>query len=342
MSDKKQVTIFDVAEAAGVSYSTVSRVVNAHTHISPSTRTKVQGAMEELGYVVDQRARSLAGGKTNVIGVLAAGIDASFMGELLRGIDARVSETDMDMLLCTTHSRKGKEAAYATKLSNGMVDGLILTVPLELSRYLPTLQARSVPHVLVDIDKESRSTPLVKVSNRAGAREMVEHLISLGHRRIGFITGRTVLQSARERVEGFNGALDAAGIEFDPKLVIEGDFLRVSGYEGGHKLLELDEPPTAIFASSDEMAFGVLRAAGEKGLSVPEQLSVTGFDDVAETQWMNPGLTTVHQPIQEIGERAVDMLLSQIQDPGRTPAVLELPTRLIIRGTCGPPHSQAS
>ncbi len=340
MSDPKQVTIFDVAEAAGVSYSTVSRVVNKYVHISSETRARVQDAMEELGYVADQRARSLAGGKTNVIGVLATGIDASFMGELLIGIDARVSETDMDMLLCTTHSRKGKEAAYVSKLSNGMVDGLIVTVPLALSQYLPTLQSRSLPYVLVDTDNEPRSTSLVKVANRSGAKQMAEHLVALGHRRIACISGRTVLQSARERIEGFREVLGAAGIALPSELLIEGDFLRSSGYSGGQRLLELDQPPTAIFASNDEMAFGVLQAAKEKGLLVPDHLSVTGFDNVAEAQWASPGLTTVHQPIREIGERAVEMLLSHIQDPGLTPAVLELPTKLIVRETSGPPPAQ--
>ncbi len=293
--------------------------------------------MEELGYVADTRARSLAGGKTNVIGVLVDGMGSAFMTELLRGIDDAISSSGMDMMLCTTNSRVGKEVEYATKLANGMVDGLVVAIPSELSLYLSTLKDRSVPHVLIDIDNEDRDTSMVKVDNRSGARRMTEHLLGLGHRRISMITGNLDVESARERIVGFREAMADAGLVDTDELVVPGDFNRPSGYEAAVELLARPVPPTAIFASSDEMAFGVMRAAAERGMLVPEHLTVVGFDDVPESSWVQPALTTVRQPIQEIGRRAIGLLLDEIRSPGGGAVSLELKTSLVARASSGPP-----
>jgi len=332
-------TIFDVARISGVSYSTVSRVVNGHANVRPDTRARVQAAMSELGYVAHVTARALASGRTQTIGLLARGIDNPFFSAVIKGVDQEVSLADYDLLLCTTHSRNEKEGEYVARLSHGMADGLLIVVPTALPDYVSLLRAARYPFVLIDHDSDAPGCTIVNAANRAGTREGIEYLIGLGHRRIGFVTGRPDVGSAVERLEGFGEAMRAAGLTVEDALVVEGDFMEERGYAAAQELLALARPPTAIFASSDTAAFGVLGAARDAGLRVPDDLSVLGFDDIVEAAWFGAGLSTVRQPLREMGRVAVQRLISLLGDPTQPPARVVMDTELVVRHTTAPPRA---
>jgi LacI family transcriptional regulator len=334
------VTIVDVANEAGVSYTTVSRVVNNKDNVKPETRERVLMAMTRLGYVVDQRARSLAGGRSQVIGLLVHDVGTSYIGEIIRGIDAEVASAQYDLLLYTTHRRKTKESAYVVTLTRGLADGLLLVLPRDPGAYLETLSQHRFPHVLIDHRGVDEETPAVAAANRQGAHTATEYLIELGHRRIGFITGAMDQMCAQDRLEGYTAALAEHGIAFDQELVYEGNFFQPPGYAGASALLELPNAPTAIFASNDISAFGVMEAVREHNLRIPEDISVVGFDDIPQAAHVHPPLTTVRQPLEEMGRIATRMLLEYIEDPQRPIERVELPTELVLRQSCHPPGPQ--
>ena len=204
-------TIFDVADSAGVSYATVSRVVNGHPSVRESTRQRVQEAMLELGYVAHVTARALASGRTKTVGLLAQEIDNPFFSIVIKGIDHEVSAADYDLLLCTTHNRRQKEAEYVARLSHGMVDGLLIVLPTGLPEYVAQLRHERFPFVLVDHDSEAPGCTTVNAANRPGTRAGIAYLIGLGHRRIGFITGRQDVGATYQRLAGYRDALNEAG-----------------------------------------------------------------------------------------------------------------------------------
>src|SRR5664279_1233239 len=191
-------TIFDVARVSGVSYSTVSRVVNGHPHIRDATRLRVQAAMADLGYVTHVSARTLASGRSGVVGLLALGLDSPFFLGVIQGVDQQVSIAEYDFMLCTTHDRREKEAEYVARLSNGMVDGWLIIRPRGLPDYVEQLRAARFPFVLIDYDDEAPGCDVVNAANRSGALAAINHLLALGHRRIGFITGTLNVGSAHE------------------------------------------------------------------------------------------------------------------------------------------------
>jgi LacI family transcriptional regulator len=191
--------------------------------------------------------------------------------------------------------------------------------------------------VLIDYDDEAPGCNVVNASNRTGTRGAIEHLIGLGHRRIGFITGREDVGAARQRLTGFRDAMTRAGLTIRDRDVVTGDFEEPRGYEAARELLERDEPPTAIFASSDLAALGVVRAARDLGLQVPGDLSIVGFDDLPEASWVVPALTTVRQPLRDMGRVAVRRLMSMLDDPDQPPATIVLDTELLVRGSTARP-----
>jgi LacI family transcriptional regulator len=335
-------TIMDVARRAGVSPSTVSRVVNEHPHIRSATRERVRAAMSDLGYVAHASARTLASGRTRVIGLLAIEVGTSFFQAVIAGVDEQVAAFDHDFLLCTTRGRRVKEMEYVARLSHGMVDGLVVVLPRGLTDYVERLRAERFPFVIVDHDAEAPGCNLVNASNRVGTRDAIRHLIGLGHRRIGFVTGTRGVGSAEERLAGYREALAEAGVPWDERLVTDGDFLEKRGYAGGLALLALDDAPTAIFASADSAAIGVLRAARERGLVVPRDLSVIGFDDIPEASLVTPALTTVLQPMREMGRAAVRLLMGVLREPDRPPTTIVLSTSLVVRDSTAPPSPARS
>lgn len=330
----RDITIFDVADEAGVSYSTVSRVVNNKSNVNPETRERVLRAMAQLGYVGNVPARSLAGGSSRVIGLLVDNLNTSYMGEIIRGIDEAMEANNYNLMLYTTHRGKTKESAYVTKLTRNFADGLLLILPRNERAYLETLHQRRFPHVLVDYQGYNQHVPSVITTNRKGAYDATVYFIKTGHRRIGFITGTMEFGCAQERLAGYQDALKDHQIAVDPGLIVEGDFQQPEGYACAQQLLSLPDPPTALFASNDVMAFGAMEAARERGLHLPGNLSIIGFDDIPQAAHVHPTLSTVHQPLEEMGRSAANLLLKYIANPLAEVERIELPTELIIRESC--------
>lgn len=330
----REITIVDVADEAGVSYATVSRVINNKDHVSPEKRERVLRAMAQLGYVANMQARSLAGGESRVVGLLVDYLSSSYMDEIIRGIDEALDAENYDLMLYTTHRRKTKESAYVTKLTRRLADGLLLILPRNAGAYLDTLRQRQFPHVLIDYLSDKQNVPSVSTTNFRGAYDAMSFLLSLGHQRVGFITGTMEFGCARDRLDGYRTALKDHGLPVDPRLICEGDFMQPQGYQCAQRLLSLPEPPTAIFSSNDTMAFGVMEAARERGLRLPEDLSIVGFDDIPQASHVHPALTTVRQPLEEMGRSAAHLLLKYIAHPYAEVERIELPTRLVIRESC--------
>jgi LacI family transcriptional regulator len=328
------VTIVDVAREAGVSYATVSRVINNKGYINPETREKVLRAVTKLGYVVNQQARSLAGGRSQVVGLVVRDLGTSYIGEIIHGIDEELANASYDLMLYTTHRRKTRESTYVATLTQGLADGLLLVLPREPGAYIETLRRHGFPYVLIDHQGIDEAGPSVGATNRQGGYDATRYLLELGHRRIGFITGSLDLGCSIDRMAGYHAALAESGVPADPALIRQGDFMQPAGYAGARELLMLPQRPTAIFASNDVSAFGVMEAARDCGLRIPEDISIVGFDDIPQASHVNPPLTTVRQPLEQMGRVATRMLLETIVDRQRPVARVELPTELVLRASC--------
>jgi LacI family transcriptional regulator len=336
-----KVTIVQVAEKAGVSLGTVSRVMNNDAHVAPETRERVSAVMREMGYVANRQARGLKGNRTNVIGVLAPDLGTGYIGEILHGVDAELGLHQMDLMLFTTHRTATKEVSYVANMVQGMVDGLLVILPRNPADYTGTLTSRNFPFVLIDHQGTGNPCPAVGATNWQGAYNATEYLIKLGHRRIGFITGSMDLGAAIDRLEGYKSALQVHHIPEDPQLIYEGTFFQPDGYAGGSALMDLKNPPTALFASNDVMAMGVMDAIRERGLHIPEDVSIVGFDDIPQAAMVRPALTTVRQPLDEMGRLATQMLIDQLKNPEKEFGRIELPTELIVRDSTLSPKDKA-
>ena len=331
MSRRATVTIQDVAKAAGVSVSTVSRVLNDKDDVAPETYERVQRVIQELGYTSSLAAKSMRSRKTNVIGLIMPKVGDPFTIQVMKGVDRAIENLEYDLIVYTSGSSNlenwiARERHCVSLLNGSITDGVIVVVPTVSD--FPT----TFPLVAIDPHKEGTSFPAVIATNHAGALAAMEYLLSLGHRRIGFIGGRPELQSAVRRWQGYKDGLRQANIPLDPELAQEGNYSMETGFTCTQRLLNLPDPPTAIFAANDQSAFGVLRAAQEAGLRVPEDLSVVGFDNTPEAAYA--GLTTVDQFMDKMGYVATEMLVSLIQGNCLDSNVHKIPTRLIVRGSC--------
>lgn len=331
------VTIFDVAKEAGVSYSTVSRVVNNFQFVKEDTREKVLVAMKKLGYVANLQARRLAGGRSEMIGVLIHDLENNYLNEVIKGIDAELSKRDYDLLLSTTHQRLRKESKYVQKLMNGLVDGLIIILPRNFKAYQPELDGLQFPYVVVDPDSADGVFNQVVSENWQGAYKATKHLIDLGHKRIAFVKGRDDVGSAHQRFGAFRQACEEADIAIPESYVVSGQFTKEDGYEAAVKLLALDELPTAVFAANDESALGVITAVLDNGLRVPDDISVVGFDDIPQARQSRPRLTTVRQQMHRMGVIATNILINHIEDEPSEKTHTVLETDLIVRDSTAPP-----
>ncbi|WP_240973838.1 LacI family DNA-binding transcriptional regulator [Nonomuraea composti] len=319
----------DVARLAGVSTATVSRVVNGRYGVSASTVAHVRAAIERLGYESSLVATSLRRSRTNVLGLVTHSFQ-SYTAEVLKGVMDALSQSGFDLIIYAnsdlygTYS-EGWEQRHLARLAGTLTDGCIVVTP--------SGEVRSGTPV-VAIDPAMGSTvPAVTADNLAGATAVVEHLLALGHRRIGFIAGRSSLEAAWSREEGYRRALAAAGIAADPALIARGDFNAESAAPLARELLERPDRPTAIFAANDGMALKTLEVARELGLSVPGDLSVAGFDNIPESALGEPGLTTVDQSMYRLGHEAARMLKSLVCGDWEGPGRIVLPTRLVTRGS---------
>lgn len=328
---RQNVTIVDVAKEAGVSFATVSRVLNDGTRVKPEKRARVLRAVKRLGYTTNLQARSLRGGSTHLIGLLVRDLGTAYIGEIIRGVDAELEAHKYDVMLYTTHRRQAQENAYVAALTRGITDGMLIVLPRHPEGYVKTLRQRKFPYVLIDHQGIDDRGPAVGATNRAGGYDATRYLLALGHRRIGFITGAMDLGCSRERLDGYRAALLDHGVTPDTALIREGDFQQPRGYAGALELMNLPNPPTAIFASNDVMAFGAMEAARERGKKIPDDISILGFDDIPQAAQVHPRLTTVRQPLEEMGRRAAKMLLEIIEHPEQPAEKIELPTELVMR-----------
>lgn len=333
----QNVTIMDVAREAGVSYATVSRVLSGYEFVKEATRHRVNEAVERLGYVANLPARSLAGGRTRIVGLLVPNLDNNYVGTIVRGIDLELERNNYDLMLYTTHRQRGKESMYVTAIANGLTEGLLLVAPLFPKAYLEALRGQNFPYVLIDQADSSGKSGIVDATNWQGAYDATRYLCQLGHTRIACISGLVDVNSATERLAGYKAALDDAGIPFKQELVVEGNYWLPGGREAGRTLLhKINPPPTAIFAANDLSAMGAIEAIREAGLRIPEDISIVGFDDTPQAAMIEPKLTTVRQPLEHMGRVAVKMLLEQIEDNGTPLQRVTLATELIIRDSCAP------
>lgn len=332
------VTIYDVAKRAGVGIGTVSRVLNDSPQISPKTREKVLKAIRELQYRPHALARGLARNKTGMIAVVMPFFIGYFYFELLRTIQRELSKKGYDLILYNVENPKQLDSIFEKSLKERRVDGLlILSIPIS-DAYAKELTRHRFPVVLVDTAHPCLDS--IKVENTQGAYTAVSYLISLGHRRIGMITGKLSTPPARERVEGYKRALRENSIPFDPRYLVVPDipeadgFNRSAGYEGFKQLVSLGkERPTAIFASSDIQAAGALLASQELHIRVPEEIAIVGFDDVELASYL--GLTTMKQPLEDMGKLAVERLIERISKKAHEVIQREFIPQLVVRNTSG-------
>jgi LacI family transcriptional regulator len=325
-------TIRQVAELAGVSIATVSRVINGHSDVSSQTRAAVQRVIREHGYRPSPRPRLGGAGRTGLIGVTVPLIHPGYFAEILSGAAEALYEHDLRAVLGPTRHSRTREMSLVDRLADGEADGAILVLPEESDEEFAALAAQGFPFVIVDPRTEvADGIPVVCAAHSSGATQVTRHLLALGHRRIGVVAGPRGWLATEERLRGYQAALAGAGVLPDPALVEYGNFRVDAGREAGAALLSLPDPPTAIFAFNDSMAIGAMRAAAARGLRVPDDVSVAGFDDTIEATVVVPALTTVRQPLAELGRTAVSLLLRQIENRRLEPLRLELATRLVPR-----------
>lgn len=328
---KRTVTIQDVAKAAGVSVSTVSRVLNEKIDVSSETQAHVLSVINNLGYTSNLAARSMRSHKKNLVGLVVPDIGFPYSIEIMKGVNRAIAESKYDLLLYTTgdvqkYGSASHEQHYVSLLNNSITDG-VLIVASAAAEFIT-----NAPIVAVDPHIVNPNYPSVQGTNYQGAQDVMDYLIGLGHRRIAFISGRPEIGSAVRRLQGYRDSLIKAGIEVDESLIVPGDFTQKAGYNNTCQLLQMKNPPTAIFASNDQSAFGVIQAAEEMGLRVPSDLSVVGFDNISETKYL--GLTTVDQFLEEMGYVAMQMLIKLINGEPLEVDVYKMKTKLLVRTSC--------
>ncbi|MCC5909168.1 MAG: LacI family DNA-binding transcriptional regulator [Clostridiaceae bacterium] len=305
--------IKDVAKKAGVSISTVSRVVNNSKAVRPKTEEKVLKAIEELGYKPNAIARSLKIKNTKTIGIMVPDISNQFFPEVVRGVEDVANMYEYNIFLCNTDLDQEKEIQYFDVLEEKQVDGIIFMGNIISEELEKRFKICDIPIVLIGADYGEM--PSVTTDNVQASKDVVNYLLNKGHKRIGMITGKEkdpVVGQARK--QGYVEALEASGVDYNEELVAEGGYRFKSGYEGAKKLLDIKEKPTAIFVASDEMAIGAMRAALERGIAIPEELAIVGFDNIHMAGKVYPALSTIGQPMYEMGAIGMRVLTKILHD----------------------------
>jgi len=328
-------TIKQVAAQAGVSSATVSHVINGTRYVSDAVKEQVQRAMQELGYRPNALAQSLRSGQTHTLGMILPDSANPFFAEIGHSIEMAAFEAGYSVILCNTENDFEKESLYMDVLTDKQVDGVIFVSTGERGDSLKHLLELKVPTVVMDRDFPGLELDVVLAYSLQGGVLATQHLISLGHKRIGCLAGPSSINPSSQRLAGYKQALQAADLLIEPELIMNGDFHPESGWELGRALLSQPNPPTAIFACNDLMAIGVLRAATELGLRVPDDLALVGYDDIELASYTNPPLTTIKQPKVEMGSVTLSFLLGRIADKRLAPQRALLPVSLVIRGSCG-------
>ena len=326
-----------VARAAGVSPATVSRVLNAAPNVSRETRLRVERAIEGLQYQPSRVARRLRTQDRpgQMIGLLVPDIQNPFYVEVVRGVEDRAYAHGCGVMMCNFAQTEEKEHFFLDILRHERVDGLILAPARPDDRKVMEVVRSGIPVVCVDRGLKDADVDMVVVDNMEGARAAVEHLIGLGHRRIAHVAGLPQIPSTSERLDGYYAAFEAAGLTPDAALVRHGNSKHESGRDLTAELLDLPEPPTALFTGNNLITLGALETIHRRGLRIPQDVALVGFDDMYWAISLNPPLTAVSQPGYEIGRRAADLLFQRVAEPDRPPAKVVLKTTLIVRQSCG-------
>jgi LacI family transcriptional regulator len=330
---RKSITIHDVAEAAGVSVSTVSRVLNDKDDVAAETYEKVQRVIRELGYASSLAARGMRSRRTKVIGLIMPDVATPYSVAVMQGVNRAIAQLDYDLIVYTNGNPRKNTAAdqetyYVSLLNGSITDGVIVVTPHA------TDFSTAAPVVAIDPNNESPDCAAIIATNREGALQAMKRLTDLGHRRIGFITGRPDLISSVRRLQGYKDGLAAAGVPLDEALIQTGDYTTETAVGCAHNLFSLDDPPTAIFAANDMSAMGVYQAAEEAGLRIPDDVSVVGFDNLRESKFLNPSLTTIDQFIPEMGAIATDMVVKLMKGETLESSLCKIQTKIVIRDSC--------
>lgn len=336
----KRSTMAQIAQEAGVSITTVSKVLNQLPGVGPETRERILQIVNDQGYVQNHAARQLRKGQSGIIDLVIMRLEGGYDLEIMHGIQDAFAESGHRLVVFATNEDEIRERLWLRRLLDQSTDGVLLLLPYESIGIANTLMEQHIPFVAIGDRNETKSAvfPTIGSTIWLGGYTAIEHLISLGHQRIGIITGPLHLMTSRARLAGYREALERAGFPVDPALICEGAYLFGEGVKQTHYLLDQPDPPTAIFAFNDAQAAGVYQALYQRNIRVPDQMSVIGFDDVMYTAQMSPPLTTIHQPLTEIGKMAANMLLRLIAGEQLESNHVELSTSLVIRESCAPPR----
>jgi LacI family transcriptional regulator len=331
------VTIKDVARLSGVSSMTVSRVINGSERVSLETRQRVESAIAELGYVPSRLARGLIRQKTGTLALIVPDVANPFFTLIVRGAEDVARRAGYRMILADTRADLTIERDVIEEMLAHRVEGIMIAPVSDRSKgHLQRLAKYGVEFVLIDRTVSGIESDVVTGDNVGGARRLVEHLISLGHRRIGFITESDEVSTARDRRQAYEAALAAAGLSYDPSLIVRSTVDPPGGFEGMRRLLELDEPPTAVFTVNNLVALGAIEAVRAHELEVPDDIALVCFDDIEYASRLYPFLTVMAQPAETLGTLGTQLLLERIE--GRAPEqprVVVLPAQFVVRRSCG-------
>jgi DNA-binding LacI/PurR family transcriptional regulator len=331
-------TIQDVARAAGVAASTVSRYLNGQLKVSPATEAKVLGAVTELGYVPNSVARNLAQRRSGVIGFVVPEISNPYFGAIADYVVEAVERHGSLVMLCSHRSQSLKQSSYIELLASGAIDGMLYLGSFRSNERLAAAIADGLPVVVVD-EPIAGLPPVhtVVMDDYAGGFQATSYLVALGHRRIAFVSGPSELGSVQERYRGYCDALRKGGLEPAGQVRLAGQFTEQFGMSALPHLLAAAEPPTAAFVASDYIAFGLISAAEAHGIRVPDDLSVVGFDDIRFSQYVQPRLTTVRSPVERMARLGVELLFERLQEPAAPARSEVLPVELVIRESAAAP-----
>jgi LacI family transcriptional regulator, repressor for deo operon, udp, cdd, tsx, nupC, and nupG len=325
--------IRDVARLAGVSVATVSRALSNPEKVSPESLDKVHKAIAEVGYRPNMLARNFRSARAYAVVVLVPDIANPFYSLFIRALEDRAHQKGYAVLLGDTRGTPERELEYIRRVETRLADGIVQLRPSSEK------SQNNIPADVPCVNAcgcEYTTGPAIRIDNRGAAKSMVNYLISLGHKRIGVISGLKDNPHAIDRLEGYKEALAEAGIPFEKDLIAEGDFTMWSGLNAAFQFCNMKNRPTAIFSMNDEMAIGAMQTLKSQGIRIPEDISVTGFDDIAYAKYSDPSLTTISQPAEEMGKMAMDMLLKVIEGEPLSQRECVLPTEFIIRKSTGP------
>jgi LacI family transcriptional regulator len=329
----RRTTLAEIAAQAGVSLPTVSKVVNGRPDVAAGTRARVERLLYEHHY---SRAGARLHRRSGLIDLVMAGLDSPWAVEILRGVEDWAAAHETGVVVSAVRHGNARPSSWTSGLASHKTDGVILVTSQLTQGQVDQVRTGGIPLIVVDpVNPPPPDLPSVGAANWAGGLAATAHLVGRGHRRIGVIAGPRDYLCSRARVDGYRSALEQAGIRFDPALVRHGDFHHEGGFARGGELLDLGDRPTAVFAGSDQQALGLYEAARQRGLRIPQDLSVVGFDDLPVARWVSPPLTTVRQPLAEMGRAAAQMLGDLIEGRQLRTKRLELSAELIVRESTG-------